>query len=189
MGRETGLMTDIPPSPEAVPVQPAPDFQLAARLVRDAEQRAVARYKNLVQAYYANLLRLASGEIAEEALPPDFQRAIALLRKSPSQIQADISESRRIVGAKAWLSTYDAAKNKAELTSVATQISKYDAEIQREIARIRSAAAPFHTKVAELQRAEFAVTHNTHQARSWDHWLEGRFEPDPQVLDRLKAAI
>ena len=189
MGRETGIFSDHPPGPPPLRAEPPPDFKLAARLVRDAEQRAVTRYTTIIGTYYASLLRLASGEVAEETLPPDFQRAVAVLRKSPGQIQADISEARKILAAQQWLAKYDPVKNKAELASVAAKISAYDAEIQREIARIRSAAAPFHKRAEELQRVEFSVTNNTYAAKAWDRWLEGRFEPDPEALDRIRGAM
>ncbi len=189
MPRTPGVFTDCPPGPAPALVQPPPDFQLAQRLVQRTTDAITGKCKAAVKMYYSSLLQLAAGETTEENLPPDFQQAIALLRKSPAQLQGDLAEARRIVGAKAWLARYDPAKNKAELTAAATRIAEFDEQLRREIARIRSAAAPFHERVGELQRAQFSLATNAAQARGWDHWLEGRFEPAPEILDRLRNSL
>ncbi|MCL5769946.1 MAG: hypothetical protein M1588_01320 [Planctomycetes bacterium] len=134
-------------------------------------------------------MKMAGGAELDPDETPAFQRSLHLLRKSPQAIALDLSEGRKILAAKKWLSTYDAIKNKKELTAAATRIAEFDEQLRRVIGDIRNEAAPYHTKVTELQRNEFSVTHNAATARGWDHWLEGRFEPDPQALDRIRGAV
>ena len=189
MARETGLMMDAPPGPAPALVEPPPDFQLAQRLVQNTAAAITRKCKEAVRVYYETLLKLAAGETTEDSLGDDFQRAIGLLRKSPGQIQADISEARKIISAKQWLSSHEEQSVKREITAVATKIAGYDKEIHDTIARVRSRAAPHHARLAELQRIEMSFTNNQYQAKAWDRWLEGRFEPAPETLDRIRNAL
>ena len=189
MPRTPGVFTDCPPGPRPVPVEPPADLKLAQRLVADAEAKAVASYKSLVASYYRGVLKMAAGEQLTGDETSTFQRAIHLLRKSQAHIAADLGEARKILAAQKWLSNYDPKRNQTELNTAATKIAGFDAELQREIARIRSAAAPFHKRVEELQRVEFSVTGNTYQAKTWDRWLSGNFQPDGELLDRVRNSL
>ncbi len=187
--RETGLLSDVPPPPAPAMAPPSTDLALATQLAQAAEQRAVAHYKSLVAGYYSAILKMANGGQPDADETARFQRALHLLRKSPQAIEQDLREARRILAAKAWLTSHSESDTRREIGIVAQKIAGYDGEIRDAISRVRSKAAPAHARLAELQRLEFSFPTNQAQARGWDHYIEGRFEPDPQVLDRIRGAM
>ena len=189
MGKETGILVDYKPTPPPPPLPPTPDFQLAQRLVQSTEAVVTARWKNAVKLYYENLLKLASGEVAEENLGERVQSAVALLRKTPQAIALDLSEARSIVSARRWLASHDENVIKAQIVTEAQTIAKFDSQLQNAISQLRSRAAPHHARLGELQAVERGFIVNAATARGWDHWIEGRFEVSPENLDRARAAL
>ena len=188
LGR-TGLLTDSPPPPPPVPVVPPPDFRRATELVADAEKAVVLQYKTLVRIYHASVLKLAGGGELDPAEVPEFERSVRLLKKTPEAIASDMAEGRRILAAKAWLGSYDERKNEAAIETEAATITQFDSQLQREISRVRSAAAPHHARLEQLLRNRLAVTNNSYAARSWDDLLSGDFKPDARDLDRIRSSL